>query len=220
MLFQVNALMTGLTHPYISIHNPPISVQQIVQRCVEKSQAGKDAGATYTYVNGQHGSGLRVDITTGQYTDLVETLKGYLNYLDAEGKPRKLVVYYGKSQNAQETAESITTYLEGTYSQDREKREISFYPKDGNDTMYVMELVKQYPDRMCLKGKQINIDPITAQNHGATGLFADIEKFTGVPYVTINGMGGLRFLCLDQLDYSAVADALSAYKIAYTVWKD
>uniref|UniRef100_A0AB39CCK3 Uncharacterized protein n=1 Tax=Pseudomonas phage RVTF4 TaxID=3236931 RepID=A0AB39CCK3_9VIRU len=218
MRFELHAQHTGVVHPYISFHNPTTAMQQICKHTVEKTTVGVHAGAKYVFATGAHGCGMRIDITTGIYTGFLNELKRNLSLLCPEGKPRDLVVHYGRSSNAQATCEDITTYLEGHYRHDRETREITFFPKDGDDALYVMELVSQHKDLMCLRRKEARIDPISVKEHAATGVFIDLERFTGVSCVTDED-GGVRFLARSHDQWEAISSALMSYKIAYVMDK-
>lgn len=216
------------THPYLTFPNPTESIRQIVEHTTQNGSSNPrtyaehhKAGAKYTFATGAHGCGIRVDLTTGDYMLFLDELKRNLHYLDGFGKPRDLVVRYGASSKAEETCMSITEYLEGHYQHDREGRTITFFPKDGTDVLYVMELVNQYADLMNLVRKEIVVHRADAEYHIATGVFQEISDFTSVPHVFNRGQGGVRFLCMTEDQYRNVSDELMAYKVAYVMdeWK-
>lgn len=216
-----------IKHPYLVFANPTESVRQIIHQTTQGTSdphtyacAGK-AGATYEYTTGAHGSSARVNFSTGEYAVFLDVLKRRLNYLDPEGNPRPLVVRYGSGNHDQETCEGIATYLEGHYQHEREARTITFFPKDGMDTLYVMELVESNREKMNLVRKEAIVPKFEAEMFSATTIFSDISGFTGVPHIRDTIGGGVRFLAMDEEQYRDVCDELMAYKVAYTMdeWK-
>lgn len=211
-------------HPRLVFSNPSQAMIQILDLLVNKGpfgphnqRANNKAGARYDYIKGAHGAVAHIDLMNGEYGEFLDLLKRWTHYLDGEGNPRELVVSYGDSSKAEEDCMEITTYLEGSYFHNREDRSITFYPKDGDDVVYVVGTVNQHNELHHIRRKEVVVAGVDMAPFVASGVFEQVSNLSAVPHIvnTNPDVGGIRYLCLTDDQYQCVTEELANYKIAF-----
>jgi hypothetical protein len=212
--------------PGIFIHGKHVteSVHQIFSRFMnanryncEYYKAREGSGAFFQ--GGSHdpkGEFVFIELWQGNWIHFRQLLKRRLNLLDNAGNPLPITVRFNQyDTKAAQEVDLIHNYMEGHY-QPCQKAEgyMTYLPKDGNDALYVIEMIELKKEFMVHQRKEISLDPYEWKEKGSLTVCEMIEEDTGVPYIWNLGEE-LRFLPTNEEEFHKVMDHLMDFKIPF-----
>ncbi|MNC32764.1 hypothetical protein D3C75_811340 [compost metagenome] len=200
------------------------SVHQIFSRFMNSNRT------TCEYYKAREGSGaffqggfddptgefVFIEFWQGNWMNFRQLLKRRLNLLDNAGNPLPITVQFNQyDTKAHQEVDLIHNYMEGHYQPMRkDEGYMTYLPKDGQDALYVIEMIELKKEFMVLQRKEIQLDPYEWEEKGSLTVCEMIEEDTGVPYIWNLGEE-LRFLPTNEEELHKVMDHLMDFKIPF-----
>lgn len=212
--------------PGINIYGKHVteSVHQIFSRFMNANRYGCEyykarEGCTAFFQGGfdaPTGEWVFIEFWNHNWLTFRTLLKRRLNLLDNDGKPLEITVKFNPDdRKAVEAADVIHNYMEGWYQPDRrDEGFMTYIPKDGVDTLYVIGMIERHKDLLVRQRTDIKLDPYEWAEKGILGLVEMIEDETQVPYIWEPG-DELRFMPTNDEEKYKVMDLLQLFKVPF-----